>query len=147
MDSDELLQKLLRLNTVSLRVEKGESLVKEIFDIGLNVRQGRLPDNEETRVSTVNFWKILDKLHSACQTLRQTGSGQVTTVSLSRESTCCPSLLATWALNSAPFWQNATSSLLPKWATSKFRIPPSRCFSISLRRHTTDRKHSRWSEF
>jgi len=55
MDSDELLQKLLRLNTVSLRVEKGESLVKEIFDIGLNVRQGRLPDNEETRVSTVNF--------------------------------------------------------------------------------------------
>ena len=55
MDSDQLLEKLLRLNTVSLRVEKGESLVREISDIGLNVRQGRLPDNEETRVSSSNF--------------------------------------------------------------------------------------------
>ena len=51
MDSDQLLEKLLRLNTVSLRVEKGQSLVDEISQTGLNVRQGRLPDNEETRVS------------------------------------------------------------------------------------------------
>ena len=51
MDWDDCLAQLERLNSVALRSERGQALIDSIADNGgLQQRNGRIPDMEETKV-------------------------------------------------------------------------------------------------